>query len=71
MRAILQEESGEDSELFESILDADDLNEMQLLIGADQYLTPVTNDRLWQNAVSKVLGPERSNELQKQKRARS
>ena len=71
MKAILAEERGEDSELVGSILDADDLNEMQLMIGADRYLAQVTNDRLWQKAVSKVLGSQRFAELQTQERARS
>ncbi len=71
MKAILLEERGEDTEMIESILDADDFSEMQLLIGADQYLSLVTKDRLWQNAVSKVLGSNRFDELQEQERARS
>ncbi len=71
MKAILAEERGEDSDLVESILDADDLNEMQLMIGADRYLVQVTNDRVWQKAVSKVLGSERFAEVQTQERART
>ncbi len=71
IRAILLEERGEDSDAFDSIMDADELDEMQLVIGAERFVVWVTNDPLWQKAVTKVLGSERFDELRTQERARS
>ncbi|MHC4879170.1 MAG: hypothetical protein ACYTGL_22175 [Planctomycetota bacterium] len=71
IRAILLEERGEDSDALDSILDADELDEMQLVIGAERFVAWVTNDPLWQKAVNKVLGSERFDELRAQERTRS
>lgn len=71
IRYLLLEEEGEDSDEFDSIVQAEDLDEMQLVIGAERFVTWVTSDSLWRTAVQKTLGAEQFEKLQAQTRARS